>query len=80
MSTPDARAGIAEPRAAIADPRAAVVETAAVAHLVVDVGCGPVRTRGLRYRDRFVLGDAWQISERVHRVDWMVEQPAGPLP
>ncbi len=79
MSTPDARAGIAEPRAAI-DGRSAVVETAAVAHLVVDVDCGPARTRGLRYRDRFVLGDSWQIIERVHRVDWMVEQPTVLLP
>lgn len=62
------------------DGRSAVVETAAVAHLVVDVDRGPVRTRGLRYRGRFVLGDTWQITERVHRVDWMVEQSAAPLP
>jgi ketosteroid isomerase-like protein len=57
----------------------AVVTTTAVAHLVADADRGPVRTRGLRYRDVFVLGETWQISERVHRVDWMVEQPAVPL-
>jgi ketosteroid isomerase-like protein len=65
----------------------ATVETTAVAHLVVDAERGPVRTRGLRYRDIFVrvtdheratsVG-SWQIRERVHRVDWMVEQPAVP--
>ncbi|MCU1395006.1 MAG: hypothetical protein JWM34_3434 [Ilumatobacteraceae bacterium] len=72
-----------------ADGVFADVETAAVAHLVTDAEHGPVRTRGLRYRDRFVriseheaaaAGVRWQIRERVHSVHWMVEQPAVALP
>jgi SnoaL-like domain len=71
------------------DGLGAIVETTAVAYLVADADIGPVRTRGLRYRDVFVRlsereaalsGARWQIRERVHRVDWMVEQPATPLP
>ena len=55
------------------DGLSARVETTAVAFLAEPNG-GPVRTRGLRYRDEFVrLGDDWLIRERVHRVDWMSE-------
>lgn len=64
-----------------ADGTTARVETAAVAHLVSAAPAGIVRTRGLRYRDVFVrsgTGGPWQIHQRVHRVDWMVEQPAVP--
>ena len=55
------------------DGRSARVETTAVAYLAGADG-GPVRTRGLRYRDVFVrVGDDWLIRERIHRVDWMSE-------
>lgn len=55
------------------DGRSARVETTAVAYLAGADG-GPVRTRGLRYRDEFVrVGDDWLIRERIHRVDWMSE-------
>jgi hypothetical protein len=58
------------------DGMSAQVETTAVAFLAAADG-GPVRTRGLRYRDAFVCIDGqWLISERVHRVDWMTEHPA----
>jgi len=55
------------------DGRSARAETTAVAFLAA-VDDGPVRTRGLRYRDEFVLVDGvWLIRERIHRVDWMTE-------
>jgi len=55
------------------DGRSARAETTAVAFLAAADG-GPMRTRGLRYRDEFVISDGrWQIRERVHRVDWMSE-------
>jgi uncharacterized protein (TIGR02246 family) len=61
------------------DGDSAHVETTAVAFLAAADG-GPVRTRGLRYKDEFVrLGDVWLIRERVHRVDWMTEGEATPL-
>ena len=66
-----------------ADGNSAEVETAAVAHLVVHPTAGPVRTRGLRYRDTFVrvpgtTAGEWRIGRRIHRVDWMTESvPAG---
>lgn len=71
-----------------ADVQTATVETTAVAFLVADAVAGPVRTRGLRYRDIFVRtidpddpdSSIWQISNRVHRVDWMTEQTPTALP
>ncbi|MCU1388832.1 MAG: nuclear transport factor 2 family protein [Ilumatobacteraceae bacterium] len=63
------------------DGMSARVETAAVAHLVTTAPGSTVRTRGLRYRDVFVrtgAGGPWQIHQRIHRVDWMAEQPAVP--
>ena len=61
------------------DGRTADVETTAVAFLAAADG-GPVRTRGLRYRDRFVrVGDDWLIKKRTHRVDWMTESASCPL-
>lgn len=56
------------------------VEHSALAFLVAPTESGAVvRTRGLRYRDRFVLQDGrWLIAERVHRVDWMYETPGVP--
>ena len=66
------------------DERSAIVETTAVAFLAA-ADDGHVRSRGLRYRDRFVCvddgqgGDRWLISNRVHRVDWMTQHAATPL-
>lgn len=61
------------------DGASATAGTTAIAFLAGANG-GPVRTRGLRYLDRFVrLGNGWLISERTHRVDWMTEQPSTPL-
>lgn len=59
------------------DGEQAVVETSGLAYLVVPLPDGPVvRTRGLRYVDRFVLHEgAWRIATRVHRCDWMYETP-----
>jgi uncharacterized protein (TIGR02246 family) len=58
----------------------ATVESSALAFLVTPGEPGPmVRTRGLRYTDRFVLDHgSWLIAERVHRVDWMYESPGVP--
>lgn len=59
------------------DGRIAEVETTAIAVLVA-TPTGPIRTRGLRYRDVFVRDGTWLIAERVHRVDWMYESDALP--
>jgi uncharacterized protein (TIGR02246 family) len=41
------------------------------------VSGGSVRTRGLRYRHRFVYRDGrWRIAELVHSVHWMFDAPA----
>ena len=53
------------------------VLTPATVYLAYD---DTVRTRGLRYQDRFVRqGDKWLIRVRVHMVDWMYESPRLPL-
>ena len=46
---------------------------------VDEAGAETVRTRGLRYQDRFVRqGDKWLIRVRLHMVDWMYESPRLP--
>ena len=45
----------------------------------IEAGVETVRTRGLRYQDRFVRVDGgWLIRRRVHTVDWMYSSPGRP--
>ncbi len=66
-----------------ADGATATAETPAIAVLVGsgDDGEELVRTRGLRYDDRFVRhAGGWWITDRVHRAVWMVSSNSAPLP
>lgn len=63
-----------------ATPDQADVLTPAIVYIALpENGVEVVRTRGLRYQDRFVRqGGTWLISRRVHTADWMYESPGRP--